>query len=375
MFGWSGVENVLFFVVSRMLEAVMTLGVIALVFGPMFPTYGILQAFRSSLVLGSLRIAILQYLLFVIGMSGLMFPFPFNMLLVSFWIASVFLFSLAQPVFVVEGLRGINALTRSFQITTQNLSRTFVVIFLSNALQFLMFAALLQLLMPDLAWDTSQNTDGLRNQLADVIQNPEVIRAVHYTQYLTAFLLYPFAAVVSVLLYFDLSRESPGFDLSRLSDIAAHLGQETVRPEAETSEAEAELPSLPAPADINTVYSDEESTTEEVIHADEESSSIPVEGSKTEVTNEATPILDVPMENTPVEDETVKSLVLSVPIESAPLEDETLTDNEEASVPETALPSSAESAVTPKAPESSIVEETPIVTKISPEEDADTPAT
>ena len=82
--GMSEVESIVFFISVRVLEAGITLGIIGIAFGSFFPALGILRVFRSILLLGTIHVAILQYLLFITGVMGLTLPFPFNILTVSY---------------------------------------------------------------------------------------------------------------------------------------------------------------------------------------------------------------------------------------------------------------------------------------------------
>ena len=88
---WGETESILFFLSVHLLEGAITLGVIGKAFGSYFPSLGILRAFRSSLFLGAIHVAILQYLLFITGVIGLQLPFPFSIMLVSLWLVGLLL--------------------------------------------------------------------------------------------------------------------------------------------------------------------------------------------------------------------------------------------------------------------------------------------
>ncbi len=81
--GMSEVESIVFFLSVRVLEAAITLGLIGTAFGRYFPALGILRVFRSITLLGTIHVAILQYLLFITGVMGLTLPFPFNILIIA----------------------------------------------------------------------------------------------------------------------------------------------------------------------------------------------------------------------------------------------------------------------------------------------------
>ena len=69
--GMSEVESIVFFLSVRVLETGITLGIIGTAFGRFFPALGILRVFRSIILLGTIHVAILQYLLFITGVMGL----------------------------------------------------------------------------------------------------------------------------------------------------------------------------------------------------------------------------------------------------------------------------------------------------------------
>ena len=67
---------------------------------------------------------------------------------------------MAQPVFIVEGLRGTRAMIRSIQLARANLSRVFIVVVISTVLQFIVFALLFTIFMPDLNLNIEPNEGG-----------------------------------------------------------------------------------------------------------------------------------------------------------------------------------------------------------------------
>ena len=80
---WFETESVVFFISMRVLESAMALGMIAVAHGSIFPISGILRSFGGPLLFGAIHVAILQYLLFVVGVRGLtVMPFPFNIIIV-----------------------------------------------------------------------------------------------------------------------------------------------------------------------------------------------------------------------------------------------------------------------------------------------------
>ena len=88
---WFETESVVFFISMRVLESAMALGMIAVAHGSIFPISGILRSFGGPLLFGANHVAILQYMLFVIGVMGLtVMDFPFNIIIVVLWLSSLF---------------------------------------------------------------------------------------------------------------------------------------------------------------------------------------------------------------------------------------------------------------------------------------------
>ena len=221
---WFETESVVFFLSMRVLESAMSLGVIAMAHGSVFPPSGILRRMRSSMLFGSIHVAILQYLLFVVGVMGLtVLPFPFNFVVVVLWLAGLFYFSLAQPVFVLEGLRGMQAMVRSFRLVKTRFGRVFIVVGISMLMQFILFALFFRIFLPDLNLQTTGETEELQIQLSVILQDAGVHRAMRLSQYLTALLFFPFAALLTVLLYFDLIRQEGQVKFEQFNKMANQL--------------------------------------------------------------------------------------------------------------------------------------------------------
>ena len=234
-------ESVLFMLMMHILEGAIALGVVVLAFqGGAFPTLGILNIFRSRVFFGAMHIAVLQYMLFLFGVIGMTLPFPINVMMVSLWLFSLFAFSLAQPVYMVEQVRGLPALARSFQLVRTNLSRVSGVIVTSTALQFLLMWVLLQAFLPELDFELNPDS-ALEVQIIGLIQNEEVKQAIHWAKYLTALFFFPFAALLSVLLYFDLAHQESGFQLEQLEQ----LSQRWFGPPSQASQTDPEPPEHP----------------------------------------------------------------------------------------------------------------------------------
>ena len=222
--GWGETESIVFFLSVHLLEGAITLGVIGLAFGSFFPTLSVLRVFRSPLFLGSIHVAILQYLLFITGVMGLTLPFPFSILVVALWLVGLLLTSMAQPVFIVEGVRGMRALVRSIQLARNDLSRVFIVVVISTVLQFIVFALLFTIFMPDLDLNIQPNeTGGLPTLLSEILNDPGVTLAIRWSQYLASLLFYPFASLLSTFLYFDLAQRQQGLNLEDLEKFSNQL--------------------------------------------------------------------------------------------------------------------------------------------------------
>ena len=222
--GWGEAESIVFFLSVHLLEGAITLGVIGLAFGSFFPTLSVLRAIRSPLFLGSIHIAILQYLLFITGVMGLTLPFPFSILVVTLWLCGLLLTSMAQPVFIVEGVRGMRALVRSIQLARGDLSRVFIIVVISTVLQFIVFALLFTIFIPDLNLKIEPNESGtLPILLSEILNDPGVTLAIRWSQYLASLLFYPFASLLSTFLYFDLTQRQLGLNVEHLEKFSNQL--------------------------------------------------------------------------------------------------------------------------------------------------------
>lgn len=239
--GWGETESIVFFLSVHLLEGAITLGVIGLAFGSFFPTLSILRAFRSPLFLGSIHVAILQYLLFITGVMGLTLPFPFSILVVTLWLGGLLLTSMAQPVFIVEGVRGMRALLRSIQLARGDLSRVFIVVVISTVLQFVVFALLFSIFMPDLNLNIEPDESGaLPILLSEILNDPGVTMAIRWSQYLASLLFYPFASLLSTFLYFDLAQRQQVLNLEHLEKFSNQLFGTDINEKAEADKKAAE---------------------------------------------------------------------------------------------------------------------------------------
>ena len=222
--GMSEVESIVFFLSVRVLEAGITLGIIGTAFGKFFPSRGILREFRSIMLLGTIHVAILQYLLFITGVMGLTLPFPFNILIIALWLGGLLLTSMSQPIFIVEGVRGIRAMIRSIQLARVDLSRVFFVVVICTILQFIVFAVFLTLFMPEFNLNVEQNqSSSLPILMSEILNDPEVHIAIRWSQYLASILFYPFASLVTGLLYFDLASRQQVLSVGKLAHFSNRM--------------------------------------------------------------------------------------------------------------------------------------------------------
>ena len=152
---------------------------------------------------------------------GLTLPFPFNILVIALWLAGLLLTSMSQPVFIVEGVRGIRAMIRSIQLARHDLSRVFFVVVISTILQFIVFAVFFSLFMPELNLNGENNrSSSLPLLMSEILNDPEVHLAIRWSQYLASLLFYPFASIVISLLYFDLASRQKALNVEKLEQFS-----------------------------------------------------------------------------------------------------------------------------------------------------------
>ncbi len=221
---WFGTESVVFFISMRVLDSAMALGMIAVAHGSIFPISGILRSFGGPLLFGAIHVAILQYLLFFVGVIGFFgTPYPFNIILLIFWLSSLFYFCLAQPVFILEGRRGMQAMIRSFQLVRAKFGRVFIIVVLSTLIQFSILALFLNLFLPELDLLSMKDIEQDQIQIPEFLKNEEFRRAVSLSQYLTALAFFPFASLLTVLLYFDLVNQEGKVNSDHFSKLATQF--------------------------------------------------------------------------------------------------------------------------------------------------------
>ncbi len=131
---------------------------------------------------------------------------------------------MSQPVFIVEGVAGIRAMIRSMQLARGNLSRVFFVIVISTILQFIVFAVFFTLFMPEFNLNTEQNqSSSLPIIMSEILNDPEVHLAIRWSQYLASLLFYPFASLVTGLLYFDLASRQQVLNVDKLAQFSNRM--------------------------------------------------------------------------------------------------------------------------------------------------------
>ena len=155
---------------------------------------------------------------------GLTLPFPFNILIIALWLGGLLLTSMSQPVFIVEGVRGIRAMIRSIQLARGDLSRVFFVVVISTILQFIVFAVFFTLFMPEFNLNAEQNqSSSLPILMSEILNDPEVHLAIRWSQYLASLLFYPFASLVTGLLYFDLASRQQVLNVDKLAQFSNRM--------------------------------------------------------------------------------------------------------------------------------------------------------
>ena len=215
---WTGLEFVFLFLIERLLEAAITLGLLAMTVRPIFPVTGILHSFFSPGVLGAINIGFLQFTIFFFGLlSALILPLPLNILMMAFWLGSVFMFSLAQQVYMVEGLRGMHALARSYQIIRPYLAKAFWIIMFIKFLQIILPGMIAFLFLPEINLTLADTPEQIKDQLVEFLKKPQSQQVMRWSQYAAILLFHPFAAIALSLLYLNFLHLQFGIDLSRLS--------------------------------------------------------------------------------------------------------------------------------------------------------------
>ena len=59
--------------------------------------------------------------------------------------------------------------------------------------------------------------------MSDILNNPEVHLAIRWSQYLASLLFYPFASLVTGLLYFDLANRQQVLDVDKLAQFSNRM--------------------------------------------------------------------------------------------------------------------------------------------------------
>ena len=222
--GWGQTESIVFFISAHILEGAICLGIIGTNFGNFFPSIGVLRNFRTNFFIGSIHIAILQYILFIFGVIGLTLPFPLNIIVVSLWLIGLLMTYIAQPVFAVEGIRGMGALLRSIKLVKNNLAHVFFVVVLSTFLQFLIFALIFSFFMPELNLNIDENQDKRINiLLSNILSDSGINNTIRWTQYIVSLIFYPFASLICTFLYFHISQNDKSLNMEHLERLSNKL--------------------------------------------------------------------------------------------------------------------------------------------------------
>jgi len=121
-------------------------------------------------------------------------------------------------------VRGIRAMIRSIQLARGDLSRVFFVVVISIILQFFVFAVFFTLFMPEFNLNAEQNqSSSLPILMSEILNDPEVHLAIRWSQYLASLLFYPFASLVTGLLYFDLASRQQVLNLDKLAQFSNRM--------------------------------------------------------------------------------------------------------------------------------------------------------
>ena len=232
------IEHIVFFIMIRLTEAAMALGIITLMFQPIFPIMGILKIGSSRLGLGAIHIAILQFVIFLTGSMFAVFGSPLNMILFFFLMVSIFVFAFSQIIYIAEGERGFRALMASFRLVRSNSSKTIITIVLLGALKLVLFSLFFLTFLPDFEIQSTEQLEDMQQLLA-FLQSPQTLQALRWSQYLGFIVLYPFSAIIMVLLYFDLKLTHASLEEKTLFNAVANLlvndAQESPEDSAENS--------------------------------------------------------------------------------------------------------------------------------------------
>ena len=163
---------------------------------------------------------------------SLILPFPISILLFFLWLAGLMLTSIAQPVFIVEGVRGMRAMARSMQLVRGNLSRVFIVLVIRNILLISINFLIYYLLVPELfqkLFELSRIEDPeIMKESILLIQSEfkydqGVHLAINRGHYFASLLFYPFASLLTCLLYFDLAQRQQALNMDQLAKFSNQL--------------------------------------------------------------------------------------------------------------------------------------------------------
>ena len=90
-------------------------------------------------------------------------------------------------------------------------------------IQFSIFALLFRLFLPELDLLSAEDTEQIQIQIAAILENEGVHRAMRLSQYLTALAFFPFASLLTVLLYFDLVNQEGQLNSDHFSKLATQF--------------------------------------------------------------------------------------------------------------------------------------------------------
>lgn len=232
--GFAGmqVEQPIMFMVSFFGEAGVTIGVLTLMFRPVFPTFGILYVLRSRFSLGVLTIGLLHLMIVFVSSNLIGLPAPIGFIFLFFLLFSFYAFPLATTCYVVDGVIGSQALKASFQLVQSQRLKTLLVLFLAYGLKFIFSLIIVSTIAIDANMIASIDAQG-----QNTISLEALYGELRWTLYLGFVVVGPFIAIVLTLLFFDLKSGVAPLSLEQIeSRIATLLGAPSPTPSSEENE-------------------------------------------------------------------------------------------------------------------------------------------
>ncbi len=217
-------QNILV-LMTHLLEAAIALGMMVLLFQPVFPAIGILRIGRSTLAAGALHVALLQWLITLCGILILQLPLAVAFVLLFLWVYCLFAINLAQPVFLVEGLRGGQAIKRSFQLVYQSFGKVFGTLLLLFLFRLVVFYGCLILFLSNL--EIHHMLEDPFRPVVEALGSQEGLLQISQAHFVTEVLVQPLSAVVLFILYISLRIQESPIDVTQMQQVVSPLLTET----------------------------------------------------------------------------------------------------------------------------------------------------